>query len=227
MKDRIRIYQDILDQIKSDNLFKEERTILTPQGVQITSKGQGEVLNFCANNYLGLANDKELINTAQNALATYGFGMASVRFICGTQDIHKELEQSISQFFQMDDTILYTSCFDANGGLFETLLNNKDAIISDELNHASIIDGVRLSKASRFRYKNSNMEDLENILKSHKIDVRTIGADYNDTDFTGKKICKDRGIKIHYNQRDHGYSTTELRQRIADGVSAFDLLTPA
>ena len=165
MKDRIRIYQDILDQIKSDNLFKQERTILSPQGVQITSQGQGDVLNFCANNYLGLANDKELINTAQNALATYGFGMASVRFICGTQDIHKELEQSISQFFQMDDTILYTSCFDANGGLFETLLTEEDAVISDALNHASVIDGIRLCKAKRYRYANNDMVDLEEKLK--------------------------------------------------------------
>ena len=165
MKDRIRIYQDILDQIKSDNLFKQERTILSPQGVQIISQGQGDVLNFCANNYLGLANDKELINTAQNALATYGFGMASVRFICGTQDIHKELEQSISQFFQMDDTILYTSCFDANGGLFETLLTEEDAVISDALNHASVIDGIRLCKAKRYRYANNDMVDLEEKLK--------------------------------------------------------------
>ena len=165
MKDRIRIYQDILDQIKSDNLFKQERTILSPQGVQIKSQGQGDVLNFCANNYLGLANDKELINTAQNALATYGFGMASVRFICGTQDIHKELEQSISQFFQMDDTILYTSCFDANGGLFDTLLTVEDAVISDALNHASVIDGIRLCKAKRYRYANNDMVDLEEKLK--------------------------------------------------------------
>ena len=165
MEDGIKIYQGLLDQIKSDNLFKEERTILTPQGVQIISQGQGDVLNFCANNYLGLANDKELINTAQNALATYGFGMASVRFICGTQDIHKELEQSISQFFQMDDTILYTSCFDANGGLFETLLTEKDAVISDALNHASVIDGIRLCKAKRYRYANNNMVDLEEKLK--------------------------------------------------------------
>ena len=165
MEDGIKIYQGLLDQIKSDNLFKEERIILTPQGVQITSQGQGDVLNFCANNYLGLANDKELINTAQNALATYGFGMASVRFICGTQDIHKELEQSISQFFQMDDTILYTSCFDANGGLFETLLTEEDAVISDALNHASVIDGIRLCKAKRYRYANNDMVDLEEKLK--------------------------------------------------------------
>lgn len=165
MEDGIKIYQGLLDQIKSDNLFKQERTILSPQGVQITSQGQGDVLNFCANNYLGLANDKELINTAQNALATYGFGMASVRFICGTQDIHKELEQSISQFFQMDDTILYTSCFDANAGLFETLLTEEDAVISDALNHASVIDGIRLCKAKRYRYANNDMVDLEEKLK--------------------------------------------------------------
>ena len=165
MEDGIKIYQGLLGQIKSDNLFKQERTILSPQGVQITSQGQGDVLNFCANNYLGLANDKELINTAQNALDTYGFGMASVRFICGTQDIHKELEQSISQFFQMDDTILYTSCFDANGGLFETLLTKEDAVISDALNHASVIDGIRLCKAKRYRYANNDMVDLEEKLK--------------------------------------------------------------
>ena len=178
MEDGIKIYQGLLDQIKSDNLFKEERTILTPQGVQITSQGQGDVLNFCANNYLGLANDKELINTAQNALATYGFGMASVRFICGTQDIHKELEQSISQFFQMDDTILYTSCFDANGGLFETLLTEEDAVISDALNHASVIDGIRLCKAKRYRYANNDMVDLEEKLKeAQSARIKLIASD--------------------------------------------------
>ena len=178
MEDGIKIYQGLLDQIKSDNLFKEERTILTPQGVQITSQGQGDVLNFCANNYLGLANDKELINTAQNALATYGFGMASVRFICGTQDIHKELEQSISQFFQMDDTILYTSCFDANGGLFDTLLTEEDAVISDALNHASVIDGIRLCKAKRYRYANNDMVDLEEKLKeAQSARIKLIASD--------------------------------------------------
>jgi len=124
-----------------------------------------EVLNFCANNYLGLSNNKKLIEYAKEALDQYGFGLSSVRFICGTQSIHKELEKKISHFLEKEDTILYTSCFDANGGLFETLLDKDDAIISDELNHASIIDGVRLCKAKRFRYKNSNMDELENILK--------------------------------------------------------------
>ena len=141
---------------------------MTPQGVNIATRESGEVLNFCANNYLGLANNPELITTAKNALMKYGFGMASVRFICGTQDIHKELEKTISNFFNTDDTILYTSCFDANGGLFETILSTEDAVISDTLNHASIIDGIRLCKAQRYRYANSDMVDLEEKLKEAK-----------------------------------------------------------
>ena len=158
-------YTDILSQIQADGLYKNERTITTPQGVDIATAHGGDVLNFCANNYLGLANHPDIIEAAKSAMDAHGFGMASVRFICGTQDLHKELESRISDFFGTDDTILYTSCFDANGGLFETILGPEDAIISDSLNHASIIDGVRLCKAQRFRYANSNMEDLEEKLK--------------------------------------------------------------
>lgn len=153
--------KEILNQIKKEGLYKSERTIVTPQGVDIATTQSGDVLNFCANNYLGLSNHPEIIETAKRAMDNHGFGMASVRFICGTQDIHKELESKISDFFSTDDTILYTSCFDANGGLFETILGPEDAIISDSLNHASIIDGIRLCKATRYRYANNDMTDLE------------------------------------------------------------------
>ena len=156
----------MLNQIQSDGLYKHERTITTPQRVAIRTVEGGEVLNFCANNYLGLANDIDVIQAAKNALDDHGFGMASVRFICGTQDLHKQLEKSISNFFGTGDTILYTSCFDANGGLFETLLGTNDAIISDALNHASIIDGIRLCKAKRYRYSHADMNDLETQLKA-------------------------------------------------------------
>ena len=156
--------KSIIKNIKSEGLYKDERILLSQQNTKINVKNQ-EVLNFCANNYLGLSNNEKLIEYAKEALDQYGFGLSSVRFICGTQSIHKELEKKISHFLEKEDTILYTSCFDANGGLFETLLDKDDAIISDELNHASIIDGVRLCKAKRFRYKNSNMDELENILK--------------------------------------------------------------
>ncbi|MBC8346863.1 MAG: glycine C-acetyltransferase [Candidatus Marinimicrobia bacterium] len=171
-------YTEILSQIESEGLYKKERTIITPQGVDISTQEGGDVLNFCANNYLGLANHPDLIAAAKRALDDYGFGMASVRFICGTQDIHKQLESSISQFFGTDDTILYTSCFDANGGLFETLLGPEDGIISDALNHASIIDGIRLCKAKRFRYDNNDMADLETKLKEAKdLHIRIIATD--------------------------------------------------
>jgi len=151
--------------LKKSGLYKEERIITSPQQAAINVKDGAKVLNFCANNYLGLSNEPKLVQAAQKALDKYGFGMSSVRFICGTQDIHKTLEERISRFLGMEDTILYGSCFDANGGLFETLLGDKDAIISDALNHASIIDGVRLCKAKRFRYKNNDMADLEARLK--------------------------------------------------------------
>ena len=150
-----------LAKIKAEGLYKNERTITTPQGVIINTEENGDALNFCSNNYLGLSNNTEIKEAAKDALEKYGFGMSSVRFICGTQDIHKKLERKISKFFGADDSILYTSCFDANGGLFETLLGPDDAIISDELNHASIIDGIRLSKAKRYRFKNSDIDDLE------------------------------------------------------------------
>ncbi len=153
--------QNQLDQVKQDGLYKNERIIITSQQADIQVQGDQHVLNFCANNYLGLANNPELIEAAKNGLDSHGFGMASVRFICGTQDIHKQLEAQISRFLGTEDTILYPSCFDANGGLFETILEAEDAIISDALNHASIIDGVRLSKARRYRYANNDMEALE------------------------------------------------------------------
>ena len=178
MNDSKQYFVETLSQIESEGLYKKERTITTPQGVGISTQEGGDVLNFCANNYLGLANHPDLIAAAKQALDDHGFGLASVRFICGTQDIHKELETNISQFFGTDDTILYTSCFDANGGLFETLLGPEDAIISDALNHASIIDGIRLCKAQRLRYANNDMANLEEKLKESKdARIRLIATD--------------------------------------------------
>lgn len=162
-------YAHIDNQIKeiTDNkLFKHERIIVNPQNPQVILKDGKELLNFCANNYLGLADDADVIKSAKDALDKYGYGMASVRFICGTNQIHLDLEKAISKFLGFEDTILFSSCFDANGGLFETMLSAEDAVISDELNHASIIDGVRLCKAKRFRYKNNDMADLEAQLKA-------------------------------------------------------------
>jgi glycine C-acetyltransferase len=155
-----------LDEIRSAGLFKAERVIVTPQGSSIRVADGAQVLNLCANNYLGLADDPRVIAAAKEALDRWGYGLASVRFICGTQDVHKQLERRISAFLGTEDTILYSSCFDANGGLFETLLTEQDAVISDELNHASIIDGIRLSKARRLRYRNRDMADLEDQLKA-------------------------------------------------------------
>lgn len=154
-----------LESIKQQGLYKSERIIVSPQGAEIKVKPNHEVLNFCANNYLGLSDNAELIQAAKSTMDDRGFGMSSVRFICGTQDIHKTLEQSIAKFFGTEDTILYAACFDANGGVFEPLLTEEDAIISDSLNHASIIDGVRLCKAKRYRYANANVEELEECLK--------------------------------------------------------------
>ena len=153
-----------LTSIESSGLFKKERVITSSQGASVRVEGDKEVIIMCANNYLGLSSNTEVVNAAKSALETHGFGMSSVRFICGTQDIHKELEKRIADFYSTEDTILYAAAFDANGGLFEPLFGAEDAIISDELNHASIIDGVRLCKAKRFRYQHSNMEDLENQL---------------------------------------------------------------
>lgn len=157
--------QDELSSIKEAGLYKNERDIVSAQSAEITLQDGSKALNFCANNYLGLADSPRLIEAAEKAMRTHGFGMSSVRFICGTQDLHKELEKAVSDFFRTEDTILYASCFDANGGLFEPLLTSEDAIISDALNHASIIDGVRLCKAVRYRYANADMEDLERCLK--------------------------------------------------------------
>lgn len=158
--------EGVLASIRSDGLYKNERFIATPQSAWIQTTAGQKVLNLCANNYLGFASHPEIIKAAKDALDSHGFGLASVRFICGTQDLHKQLEAKLSTFLGMDDTILYSSCFDANGGLFETLLGAEDAIISDALNHASIIDGIRLCKAQRFRYANNDMADLEAQLKA-------------------------------------------------------------
>jgi hypothetical protein len=157
--------QNELTQIENDGLYKRERIITSSQDAEIVANGK-KLLNFCANNYLGLSNHPEVIKASQSTMDTHGYGMSSVRFICGTQDIHKNLEHKISEFLGMEDTILYAAAFDANGGVFEPLFTDQDAIISDELNHASIIDGVRLCKAARYRYKNNNMEDLEAQLKA-------------------------------------------------------------
>ena len=164
-------YQQIeqqIEEVKAEGLYKAERIITSQQQAAVKISTGEEVLNFCANNYLGLANHPALIEAGKAGMDEHGFGMASVRFICGTQDIHKELEQTLSKFLGKEDTILYTSCFDANAGLFETILGKEDAIISDALNHASIIDGVRLCKAMRFRYSNNNMEELEQQLIAAK-----------------------------------------------------------
>ncbi len=157
--------QNLFEELKTQGLYKKERIITTPQGGRIGVSTGESVLNFCANNYLGLANNPEVVKAAQDIMTDWGYGLSSVRFICGTQAIHKELERKISEYLGTEDTILYAACFDANGGVFEPLLDDESAIISDELNHASIIDGVRLCKAQRFRYKHSNMEELENMLK--------------------------------------------------------------
>ncbi|MBA4275339.1 glycine C-acetyltransferase [Flavobacterium sp.] len=164
--------QTELQTIEDNGIFKKERIITSPQGAEITVNGE-TVLNFCANNYLGLSSHPEVIQAAKDTMDTHGFGMSSVRFICGTQDIHKTLEKKISDFYGTEDTILYAAAFDANGGVFEPLLNENDAIISDSLNHASIIDGVRLCKAARYRYENSNMEDLEQqLIKANESGAR-------------------------------------------------------
>lgn len=165
MNNALKIFADAVTEIKSQGTYKAERILTTPQSGKIGTTQVNNVINMCANNYLGLCDNPAIIAAAKDTVETWGFGLSSVRFICGTQSIHKQLESAISVFLGMDDTILYSSCFDANTGLFETLLDERDAIISDELNHASIIDGVRLCKAKRLRYKNNNMEELEHCLK--------------------------------------------------------------
>lgn len=188
------VLQQELEQIEKDGLYKRERVIITPQGADIKVSTGQEVVNFCANNYLGLSSDPRVTAAAKEAIDKYGYGMSSVRFICGTQDIHKELEQKLSDFLGTEDTILYAAAFDANGGVFEPLFNDQDAIISDELNHASIIDGVRLCKAKRFRYKHSDMEDLEVQLQAasgcrHRIIVTDGAFSMDGTIAALDKIC--------------------------------------
>lgn len=168
MKSALKYFKETCDNIEKEGLTKNEKIITTPQGAKVKLSDGKEVINMCANNYLGLGNNQEVINAAKESYANYGYGLSSVRFICGTQELHKKLENKLSQFLGTEDTILYSSCFDANGGLFETLLTDADAVISDELNHASIIDGIRLCKAKRFRYKNNNMEDLRAKLEEAK-----------------------------------------------------------
>ena len=168
MKEALKYFKETCETIEKEGLTKNEKVIMTPQGAKVSLSDGKDVINMCANNYLGLANNPDVIKAAKESYDNYGYGLSSVRFICGTQKLHKDLEQKVSEFLGTDDTILYSSCFDANGGLFETLLGEADAVISDELNHASIIDGIRLCKAKRFRYKNNNMEDLRAKLEEAK-----------------------------------------------------------
>lgn len=168
MKTALKYFKETCENIEKEGLTKNEKIITSPQGAKVSLSDGREVINMCANNYLGLANNKEVIGAVKESYSTYGYGLSSVRFICGTQKLHKDLEEKLSKFLGTEDTILYSSCFDANGGLFETLLTEEDAVISDELNHASIIDGIRLCKAKRFRYKNNNMEDLRRKLEEAK-----------------------------------------------------------
>ena len=176
MKNIDQILNAQLNEIKEQGTYKDERIIETAQEAQINVKGK-TVLNFCANNYLGLANNNEIRKAAMDAIQEWGFGLGSVRFICGTQTIHKQLEDSVSKFLGKDDTILYSSCFDANGGFFETILNDQDAVFSDELNHASIIDGIRLCKAQKYRYKNCDMNDLEEQLSQSSARIKLVVTD--------------------------------------------------
>ncbi|TDO19727.1 glycine C-acetyltransferase [Pedobacter duraquae] len=188
------VLQQELEQIEKDGLFKRERVITSPQGADIKVSTGQDVINFCANNYLGLSSDQRVIDAAKKALDQYGYGMSSVRFICGTQDVHIELEEKLSKFLGTEDTILYAAAFDANGGVFEPLFNDQDAIISDELNHASIIDGVRLTKSKRFRYKHNDMADLEAQLQAasacrHRIIVTDGAFSMDGTIAQLDKIC--------------------------------------
>jgi len=185
------IYKKELEEIKESGLWKEERIITTPQSNRIDTTMVDGVLNMCANNYLGLSNNKEVRESAKKSYDNWGYGLSSVRFICGTQNIHKELENKLSEFLKTEDTILYSSCYDANGGLFETITTKNDAIISDELNHASIIDGVRLSKAMRYRYKNNNMKSLEEQLKKADEDGARIKLIATDGVFSMDGIIAD------------------------------------
>lgn len=243
-------FERTLDEIRQDGLYKTERIITTPQGVEIRTESAAEVLNFCANNYLGLANHPALIAAAMEALQSHGFGLASVRFICGTQDLHKQLEQAIARFLGTDDAILYSSCFDANAGLFETLLGPDDAVISDALNHASIIDGIRLCKATRLRYAHGDMADLESKLKeaaNHQVkmiatdgvfsmdgdiakldQIATLAERYNalvmvdDSHATGFVGATGRGSAEHNGVMDHvDIYTSTLGKALGGGSGGF------
>src|ERR1700744_4058052 len=188
------VLQQELDEIEKAGLYKRERVITSAQGAEITVQGGKKVINFCANNYLGLSGNPKVVEAAKKVMDTHGYGLSSVRFICGTQDIHKELEKKIAEFLGTEDTILYAAAFDANGGVFEPLFNEQDAIISDELNHASIIDGVRLCKAQRYRYKHDDMADLEEKLKAtagcrHRIIVTDGAFSMDGTIAQLDKIC--------------------------------------
>lgn len=191
MKKGLKIIQDNLNELKASGLYSEERILTVPQGSVIDTTETKGVINMCANNYLGLSNDPELIQAAKESYDRWGYGLSSVRFICGTQEQHKELEAELAKFFGFEDSILYSSCFDANGGLFGTLLTEEDAIISDELNHASIIDGVRLSKAKRYRYNNNDMEHLEECLKEAEADGARIKLIATDGVFSMDGIIAD------------------------------------
>ena len=235
-------YADTLDEIRAAGLFKSERIITSPQSAEITLADGRTVLNFCANNYLGLADHPDVIAAAKDALDTHGFGMASVRFICGTQDLHKQLEKTIADFFGTEDTILYAACFDANGGLFEPLLDENDAIISDALNHASIIDGVRLCKARRYRYANCDMADLEQQLQQARADgARTImittDGVFSMDGFIAPldeitALAKQYGALVHIDECHAtgfmgatGRGTHEHRGLLVDGRSGVDIIT--
>lgn len=191
MKKGLKIIQDNLNELKASGLYSEERILTVPQGSVIDTTETKGVINMCANNYLGLSNDSELIQAAKESYDRWGYGLSSVRFICGTQVQHKELEAELAKFFGFEDSILYSSCFDANGGLFGTLLTEEDAIISDELNHASIIDGIRLSKAKRYRYNNNDMEHLEECLKEAEADGARIKLIATDGVFSMDGIIAD------------------------------------
>lgn len=191
MKKGLKIIQDNLNELKASGLYSEERILTVPQGSVIDTTETKGVINMCANNYLGLSNDPELIQAAKESYDRWGYGLSSVRFICGTQEQHKELEAELAKFFGFEDSILYSSCFDANGGLFGTLLTEEDAIISDELNHASIIDGIRLSKAKRYRYNNNDMEHLEECLKEAEADGARIKLIATDGVFSMDGIIAD------------------------------------
>ena len=218
-----------LASIEDAGLTKHERLITTPQGSHVGVEAGGEVLNLCANNYLGLSNHPQLVKAAKDALDTHGFGMSSVRFICGTQDLHKTLEAKIASYFGTEDTILYAACFDANGGVFEPLLTAEDAIISDALNHASIIDGVRLCKAQRYRYKNADMEDLENqLLEAQAQRFRIIvtdgvfSMDGYLADLPGLRAMASRllGSAFNFSASDNGFVSSVVSTASDSGASA-------